>query len=116
MLPPRQRQRAICGDSWEQSGALTDIDGNPLAISGAAITWKLDDVIGRSNLIMLTSACGGGIAIADIDTAAILVTAPPSQTAAIGASTYRDWLRVTLADGAVLTCWSGLIGAAAAPA
>ncbi len=115
----------ICGDSWEFDGSLCDTLGAPLNLNGAAITWKLDSLDGTVNYITLS--IGNGIAIQNLAKADIFVRAIPAQTAAVPpgvydefgqlqGGVYRDWLRVTLGDGSVLTEWSGLIKAVPPPA
>jgi hypothetical protein len=104
----------VCGDNWEISGSLQDASGNPLSLTGATIQWKLDSIDGATNF--LTLAIGSGISITDLPSATIFVNATSAQTAALASGNYRDWLSVKLADGSVLTEWTGVIRAAPLPA
>jgi hypothetical protein len=104
----------VCGDDWQLTGPLNDALGNPLNLVGAAISWKLDSIDGLTNF--LTLGIGNGITVISEPLATIIVDASAAQTAALSAGSYRDWLRVTLASGAVMTEWSGVIIAGANPA
>lgn len=103
----------VCGDTWALNGLLQDANGAALNLIGATMTWKIDNVLGGSNI--LTLSLGAGITVTDVPTASILVKATPVQTLAIPPGTYQDWLRITLADGTVFTEWTGIIRAAPNP-
>jgi hypothetical protein len=104
----------ICGDTWQFDGPLLDADDCPLNLTGAEISWRLDGLRG-GNYIALSLSSSGGISIVNLTRAEILVSAPPSLTSQLAPGVYRDWLRVTLSDGTVLTMWSGIIRAVAGP-
>lgn len=104
----------VASRNWELGGPLLDSDCNPLPLTGAALVWKLDSLDGAANVITLT--LGSGISILNLAAATILVNVPAAQTRSISAGVYRDWLTVTLADGSVLDCWSGIVRVSAAPA
>lgn len=104
----------VAGRSWEFSGPLLDLNDNPLPLTGAAITWRLDSVDGTSSFIELS--IGSGITVIDPEAATILVNATPSDTGSVPTGVYRDWLTVTLDDGTVLDEWSGIIRVTSAPA
>jgi hypothetical protein len=106
----------ICGDTWQLTGPLQDASGNALNLTGATITWKLDGQDGLANLLTLDNAGSGGVSVVNPSTATILVNVSKVQSAALQAGTYKDWLRVTLADGTQLTEWTGIIKATAQPA
>lgn len=104
----------LCGDNWEFTGPLLDANGVALNLTGATIAWRLDLPDGSSSLA--TFYVGGGIEIADMPSATIFVSIPSGWTSTVPPGTYRDWLTVTLASGAVLTEWTGIIRANARPA
>jgi len=110
----------ICGDTWKIAGPLTDeVTGLPLSLTGARLQWLLDgvDVYGNPvRLIELDNGTNGGVVITDMPSASILVTVPKAQTLALSpGGLLTDYLRVTLLDGSLLTCWTGVIRAAPAP-
>jgi hypothetical protein len=104
----------FCGDSWEFPGILQDETGVALPLVGASITWRLDSVDAAINYLALS--LGNGISVLNATTGAILVTVSPAQSGNITPGTYKDFLRVTLAEGDVFTEWTGIIRAAANPA
>lgn len=99
-----------CGDNWTFSGPLNDAQGNPLDLSGATITWKLDNPSGEAtNLTPLT--LGAGIQIINENTATVLYGPSAAQTATLSPGTYYDCLKVVLSDGETYTTVEGPINA-----
>lgn len=107
----------ICGDSWEETGPLQDVNGLPLSLAGATVVWKLDftDPVTLITTNALSLALGSGITVLDAPSATILVKVSAAQSAPLKPGLYVDWLQVTLSDGTVLTEWTGSIRAAAGP-
>lgn len=105
----------VCGDNWQLTGPLQDASGNPLNLTGATIQWKLDSLDGTQNILTLDNAETGGITVITPSAATVLVNVLKTQSAAVAAGTYKDWLRVTLSDGTVFTEWTGIIRATANP-
>ena len=106
----------ICGDNWQIVGPLLDGTGAPLNLTGATIQWKLDTADGLANVLTLDNAGNGGVVVVEPSTATILVNVTAARSRDIAPGTYRDWLRVTLANGAVFTEWTGIIRADLNPA
>ena len=96
----------FCGDTWPIAGTLLGPKGEPLTTI-SEMTWKLDTVDGRKNL--LTLSLGHGVAISEPNTAGMWLEATPEQTALIKPGSYYGWLRVTLSSGRVYTEWTGVI-------
>jgi len=106
-----------CGDAWEFTGPLNDNSGNPLPLTGATITWKLDSLDLATNYLTLT--LGFGITVTDTATATVEYGPTAAQTAGLIPGTYYDTLSVTLSSGnggGTFTCIEGLINVAPAPA
>ena len=103
----------VCGDTWEMTGPLQDANGVPFNLAGASISWKLDSIDGATNFLSL--AVGSGIQVLDLTSATVLVTVSATQSESLTPGTYRDSLRVTLADGAKFTEWVGAITATVDP-
>lgn len=98
------------GDTWEFTGPLNDNSGNPLPLTGATITWKLDSLDLTTNYLTLT--LGFGITVTDLTTATVQYGPTEAQTAGLIPGTYYDTLSVTLSSGnggGKFTCIEGLI-------
>src|SRR5258708_9626095 len=95
----------ICGDSWELTGPLQDVNGLPLALAGSTVTWILDftDPVTFITTNVLRLAGGTGITILDAPTATILVKVSAPRPAPPNIGNYTDWLQVTPPHGPVLT-------------
>jgi hypothetical protein len=106
----------VCGDNWQLTGPLLDAAGTALNLTGATITWKLDSLDGLTNVLTLDNASNGGVSIVDPVSATILVNVAPARSTDVAPGTYKDWMRVRLADGTELTEWTGVIRAARKPA
>lgn len=103
----------VCGDSWDLTGPLNDAAGLPMPMVGASVLWILERPDGTN---VLTCSLTAGISILNVALATILIRVTPQQSAIIPPGNYRDWLRITLADGRVFTEWTGTIRAAPNPA
>ena len=103
----------FCGDGWYISGYLFDDAGSPLDLTGAAVTWKLDD-LSTPPANKITLGIGSGITVLDTVNGIILVEPSAAQTAALTPGMYRDSLRVTPSTSDPYTEWTGIIRAAAA--
>ena len=105
----------VCGDDWEFAGRLEDAFRRPINLIGVlSISWRLDSLDGSQNFLAIS--LGSGITVTNLVCAEILVDVPSAETTALAPGIYRDYLRVTLADGSVLTEWTGIIRVCAAPA
>lgn len=105
-----------CGDNWEFTGPLNDNNGNPLPLSGASITWKLDSLDGTKNFITLT--LGSGITITTLATATVSYGPSAAQTAVLQPGTYYDYVVVTLSGangGGTFTVIEGIINGSPVP-
>jgi hypothetical protein len=101
------------GDNWEFTGPINDVNGNPLPLTGAAMTWKLDSLDLTKNYITQILSSGN---IINLALAIVLYGANASQTLGIVPGTYYDTLRVILADGiTTFTVVEGLINVAPTP-
>lgn len=98
-----------CGDNWSFTGPLNDASGNPLPLTNATITWKLDSLDGKTTYITLT--LNAGITITNMATATVLYGPSAAQTSALSPGSYYDSLHVVLADGETYTVVEGLINA-----
>lgn len=98
-----------CGDNWVFSGPLNDANGNPLPLTNATITWKLDSLDGKTTFITLS--LNAGILITNLTTASVLYGPSATQTSALIPGTYYDSLHVVLADGETYTVVEGIINA-----
>lgn len=98
-----------CGDNWSFSGPLNDANGNPLSLTNATITWKLESLDGKTTYITLS--LGSGITITNAATATVLYGPNSTQTAALTPGTYYDSLHVVLSDGETYTVVEGLVNA-----
>lgn len=102
----------IAGDTWTIEGTLLDDGGMPLTTI-SEITWALDTVDGRKNL--LTLSLGTGITVSDPAKAEIWIEITPEQSALIPPGHFYDWLQVKLSSGKVFTEWTGIIMVTAQP-
>lgn len=93
------------GDSAVLELMVTGPDGQPLDLTGAALTWGLG-TIGAPPLVTKTSGGGGGVLVEDPATGLALVSLAPADTAGL-AGNYAHELQVVAADGAVSTPLAG---------
>jgi hypothetical protein len=104
-----------CGDAWEFSGPLNDTSGNPLNLTGATLTWKLDSIDFSTNIVTLVS--GLGIEVTNLAQALVAYGPTKEQTAAITPGTYYDTLSISFPDGQTnFTLVEGIINASPIPA
>ena len=113
-MSPHDPLDFICGTDWEMTACLLDSGRDPLNLAGASLQWKLDSLDGTANY--LNASLGSGITVTDAGTSTILVDVSAADTASLLPGEYRDWLFVTLASGAKLPMWTGIIRVGAAPA
>lgn len=106
----------ISGDTWPIMGWLENGVGDPLDLNGCLIVWTLTPSDSDDPIITLNNFTDGGITILDLETAKVLVSVQPEDSAAIPSGIYTDWMRVELADGSIFTEWTGAIRVAPNPA
>jgi hypothetical protein len=104
-------QEFYAGDDWMISASCADGDGNPIDLTSATVTWRLNDLNGV-NLLELT--VGNGIALVenvsgDLIVGQCIIEVDHARTAGLLAGSYSDQLKVIDGNGRAWTQFRGRI-------
>jgi hypothetical protein len=105
--PPQQ---FYAGDTWQIQANCINLDGTPMDLASAAMTWSLNDASGQdSNFLVLTVNEGIVVDPATPPNGIAYITVTPAQSTALVAGFYSDQLVVVTSDGVVSTVFTGRI-------
>jgi hypothetical protein len=94
------------GDSWAIPGTLIDIGGGPLDLTDAVLEWTL---LGPDGLVALPPGSATITVLGDPEDGQLVISLEPGVTAPLESGTYSDALRITVAGGARITMWVGVV-------
>jgi len=108
--PPQQ---FYAGDTWQLQANCQNVDGTPMDLIGAAMTWSLNDPTGQeTNYLVLT--VNEGIVVqppvsGEPPSGIAYIVVTPAQSTPLAAGFYQDQLVVVTSDGTVSTIFQGRI-------
>ncbi len=93
------------GDDWALYGTLTDVDGTPLDLTYAAISWTL---IAPDGTLAIPNNSAQVAVPVPMTSGLVVINVPRDVTTTLTPGRYTDALRVTIADLRD-TIWTGMI-------
>ena len=100
----------MAATDWAIDGTLFDVNGQPLDLSNATLTWTL---IGPQGLPVFTNT-DVTITVLDSANGLIRIDVPNAKTATLEVGRYMDALQLTIGD-VISPLWLGVILVAANP-
>jgi hypothetical protein len=100
----------MAATDWVIDGTLLDVNGQPLDLSNATLTWTL---IGPDGLPVLANG-DATITVVDQANGLIRIDVPNTKTLALECGGYMDALQLTIGD-VISPLWLGVILVAANP-
>ena len=79
----------VAGETWQIDALLLDAAGDAIDLTGATVTWTLNDTRGFSNVLTRTTG-GSGVVVTNEDAGLCTITVTPELSVGIAAGTRAE--------------------------